>query len=179
MTTLVDYEAYAGEQGNVSPQWPVDSTLERSASHLTLLMFIHPQCPCTRASIGELSELMASCQSRLKVQVLVLAPAQWDRAIIESDIWEAAAAIPGVTVQTDPDGREARRFGALTSGMVVLYGPQGDLRFRGGITGARGHSGLNLGRAAVTSLSVEGERSGSVRGQCSVFGCPLFSPHDL
>jgi hypothetical protein len=76
-----------------------------------------------------------------------------------------------VTVLDDVDGTEARRFGALTSGQVVVYDADGRLRFSGGITPARGHAGDNAGRSAIIAL-LEGASSASV--ETPVFGCSLL-----
>jgi hypothetical protein len=173
MAAMIDYSATAGPVAQAEAQWPNGSTLSRSDERFTLLMFVHPQCPCSRASVGELAELMAGSQKILTAKVIVLAPTGWSITQVQTDIWRSAAEIPGVTVQMDPDGVEAHRFGALTSGQVLLYDPQGQLSFRGGITGARGHFGSNVGRSAVTSL-IGDQQSGAVPTQCPVFGCPLF-----
>ena len=72
----------------------------------------------------------------------------------------------------DDNGVEAARFGAVTSGQTVLYDEDGALLFTGGITGARGHSGDNAGRASVVALFES--RTGRT-SWTSVFGCGLFS----
>jgi hypothetical protein len=76
-------------------------------------------------------------------------------------------------VVIDEGGVEAARFEALTSGQVVLYDGEGRLQFSGGITGARGHLGDNLGLRRVMSLlrGAEPDRTDS-----PVFGCPLHEP---
>jgi hypothetical protein len=56
----------------------------------------------------------------------------------------------------------------------VLYGPQGDLLFQGGITMSRGHEGDNPGRSALESL-VRHKLFNQVR--TSVYGCSLLSTH--
>jgi hypothetical protein len=79
--------------------------------------------------------------------------------------------IPGVTVHLDDAGREARLFASMTSGETLLFDAEGRLKFHGGITASRGHSGDNAGRDALEAL---------LRGQASqqvitpVFGCSLF-----
>jgi hypothetical protein len=78
--------------------------------------------------------------------------------------------IPGVHVVDAPGGREAASFGAETSGHVVSYTPDGSLRFRGGITVARGHEGDNRGKETVLSL-IAGSRPSTE--QHPVYGCPL------
>jgi hypothetical protein len=76
-----------------------------------------------------------------------------------------------VSVRIDEAGREAARFGATTSGHVLLYDRGGRLRFSGGITASRGHVGDNAGRAALLGLLIHGETE---RERTPVFGCPLF-----
>ena len=87
-------------------------------------------------------------------------------------IWRTAAAIPGVTLVRDEDGREARRFGGATSGQALLYDGEGALRFAGGITGSRSHAGDNTGRRSLVALlsGTEPEQAAT-----SVYGCPLFT----
>ena len=52
-------------------------------------------------------------------------------------LWDQAEAIPGVRIWTDVGAVEARRFGAATSGLVLVYDASGRLVFQGGITPAR------------------------------------------
>src|SRR5262245_47284078 len=39
--------------------FPISSRLPRALDRATLFMFVHPECPCTRASLHELSGLLA------------------------------------------------------------------------------------------------------------------------
>jgi hypothetical protein len=127
---------------------------------------------------------MSQCNGKLTASVFVLRPANaapgWER----TDLWENAAAIPGVSVVADEDGKMARRLGAAISGQAVLYGTDGRLLFAGGITQSRGHSGDNAGRAAIVTLVMDSAITATaaaatataahppVRGP--VFGCSLF-----
>ena len=56
---LLNYEKTPGVLANAPSQWPSETSIERHPDFMTLLMFVHPHCPCTRASIGELAILMA------------------------------------------------------------------------------------------------------------------------
>jgi hypothetical protein len=134
-------------------------------------MFVHPDCSCCKASVGELAWLMRTCQGRVNAQVLFYKPARQTTNWAQTDLWLQASAVPGLSVALDEDGREARRFGAETSGQVVLYGTDGRLEFQGGVTLFRGHSGDNPGRAAVQALICHAP---SQVTQTPVFGCPLF-----
>jgi hypothetical protein len=82
--------------------------------------------------------------------------------------------LPDVAVAIDPDGREARAFGARTSGHVFAYDASGQLRFAGGVTAARGHEGGNPGLDRLTA-ALGGWRGGDALSS-PVFGCPLEDP---
>jgi len=76
----------------------------------------------------------------------------------------------------DDDGVEAARFGAATSGQVILYDRDGRLLFSGGITASRGHAGDNDGRDAIVSLLGGGR---GTRHSSPVFGCSLLEPSSV
>jgi hypothetical protein len=165
---------YEIAQGGVRPtpeRWPSTARLNASRECDTLVMFAHPRCPCTRASIEELNRLLAKCEGKVATRVLFFQPSNYPPEWSRGSLWKSAAAIPGVIAQSDTDGLEARRFGAETSGFVVLYSVSGDLLFRGGITGSRGHAGDNAGVEAVVSI-VNGAKAAS--RQTPVFGCSLL-----
>jgi hypothetical protein len=170
---LARYKNTPGEPGLSPADWPAGTHVALARGRDTLLMFAHPQCPCTRASVAELARLMHQVGDRVEAHVLVLKPEGGEAGWEKTDVWTRSAEIPGVSVAADPDGREAARFGASTSGQVVLYDPGGRLLFRGGITGARGHEGDNAGRDHMAALI----RTGSADARESrVFGCALFAP---
>jgi hypothetical protein len=169
---LMAYENRPGASAAAPQRWPVQSRLARAADRPTLVLLAHPQCPCTRASLGELAEILARTGNRPKTYVLFLRPAGFADGWEKSDLWQSAARLPGVTVVRDDEGREARRFGAATSGQTLLYDAGGALVFSGGITGARGQMGANAGQMALINLLGRGDAD---RRGTSVFGCPLFS----
>jgi hypothetical protein len=146
------YENTPGIRMAVPAQWPVASGISPVPGIATLIMFAHPQCPCTRASVGELESLMAHCDGRVRAHVIFYKPHGLPDDWAHTDLWRSAEAIPGVEVQCDEEGAEAGRFGATTSGFVVLYDQLGHLRFNGGITSERGHSGDNEGLSAIVAI---------------------------
>lgn len=176
MTQLTKYAYDSGEPGESMPCWPDASSLVADASRPTLVMFAHPRCPCTRASISELAVLMARAQDKLDAKVAFFRPQGSDSSWTRTDLWSAASIIPNVQVVNDEGGNEFRRFGATTSGHVLMFGTSGELLFQGGITGARGHAGDNLGRDSILQLLDEaqkGQHQSSVKVVTPVFGCPL------
>jgi hypothetical protein len=173
MAVMWDYQYGAGSPARPPAHWPSDTRLERVPDRPTLVMLLHPQCPCSRASIGELARLMARLEGRLTARLLFLKPAGTPDGWEDTDLWQSAAVIPGVTVLADADGAEARRFGALTSGQVVVYDAGGRLLWNGGITPSRGHAGDNEGRDTIVAL-LAGERMEA--RPTPVFGCSLVTP---
>jgi hypothetical protein len=171
LSVLWGYENTPGVAAEPPPMWPAESQIQRAPDSVTLVMLIHPHCPCTRASLGELASVMAHCQGRLKAYVLFLKPTGLSDDWEKTDLWQSAANIPGVYAVVDEGGAEASRFHAATSGQTILYAADGHLLFSGGITASRGHSGDNAGRSAVVSLVNEGAAE---RADTFVFGCPLF-----
>jgi hypothetical protein len=171
--SLMVYEHTPGEDSAVPTHWPVQSKIQRASDKPTLILFAHPRCPCTRASIGELSILTAHFQNRVKVQVVFFQPQGTAKDWTQTDLWHSAMAIPGVSVETDENAIEARCFRVTTSGHVLLYDSDGTLIFNGGITPSRGHSGDNDGRSAITQLL---DHEMATVSRTPVFGCSLFDP---
>lgn len=172
MGLLWNYSNAPGIAGAPPQMWPADSSIQRTTNRATLVMIVHPHCPCTRASMGELARLMAQTEGRLTAYVLVAKPTNFSVGWEQTDLWATAAAIPGVIVMRDNDRAEARRFHAATSGQTMLYDTEGTLRFSGGITAGRGHEGDNHGRSAIVSLITANEAE---HKQTPVFGCALFA----
>ncbi len=181
------YKATPGRPGDPPRQWPAASAIVRNPHRATILMLAHPHCPCTGASLEELSRVMQRVGGGADAHVLFLrphaAPPEWE----DSALWRRARELPGVTARWDVDGREAARFGAYVSGQVVAYDEAGRLIYSGGITGARGHQGDNVGRQRLLSAltSHEADQWGAKRGggtqpvdrhDAEVFGCSLLDP---
>ena len=171
MRALLNYENAPGYIGAVPNFWPAGSKIARNAEHFTLVMLVHPRCPCTRASIGELAQLVARTKTAaVDTYILFWKPknagAEWD----DTQLRRSAAEIPGVHVVTDVDGEEAGLFGAETSGHTELFDRSGNRIFSGGITASRGHAGDNAGETAIESLI---KRQTAKRNSTLVFGCSL------
>jgi len=166
--------AYApAPDGKPAASWPAGTAIPRDSEDFTLVMLAHPQCPCTQASLENLARLMAHAHGRLRAHVVFLRPEGFPAGWEHGKLWDTAAAIPGVSVWTDIGGEKNERFGAWTSGQVLLYDPRGELRFSGGITQGRGHAGDNPGLDAVRAALRPGSQ-GFTSGR--VFGCSLRTP---
>jgi hypothetical protein len=172
LIAMARYESTPGAAATAPRTWPISSSLIRPDDQPTLVMFVHPRCPCTRASIAQLTEVMASAHQPAAVHVVFCTPPHAESSWYESDSLADVAAIPGITVIRDEGGVEAHRFGASTSGQVLVFNQAGSLAFEGGITAGRGHVGDSLGSSAVATIL--SRRQPAVR-QTPVFGCDLFA----
>lgn len=169
---LIAYSTERGEQVKITKMdWPTASRLEHDSNRLTLVTFIHPHCPCSRASLNELCKIMSRAHKNINCQIVFLKPEQFESGWEKTDLWQTACTIPGASCLVDSNGNEAQNFSARTSGQTFLYDNKGKLVFSGGITGSRGHEGDNPGQIAIEDLAMKKKAGNS----CSpVFGCPLF-----
>lgn len=157
--------------GKAPIAWPAEVALARVPGRPTLVTCVHPRCPCTRASLAQLSELLIRYPGRVNAYVVFEIPPGLTDDARERELWKTASKIPQVTPVVDVDGSIGRHFGAQTSGETFFYDANGSLRFSGGITAARGHVGDNDGSSAIEDLlnSVPPKTA-----KTHVFGCELW-----
>lgn len=171
MGALAASTSTPGANAEAPARWPAASTIRTTPERATLVMFAHPHCPCTRASIHELARLQARLPEQLLINVLFMSPPDGDEDWQQTDLQRSARAIPGAIVSTDRGGLEAERFGVRTSGQTLVYGPDGSLLFRGGITPSRGHEGDSAGRAYIVAQLTKAQSAGA---DSYVYGCSLI-----
>jgi len=162
-----------GEQLAAPGAWPAGSGIASSAGMANMVVFAHPRCPCTEAGMGEIERLLAETNGQARVHVIFYKPPGAPDEWAHTALWTRAAALPHADVRCDQDGAEAKRFGATTSGYVLLYDATGHLRYHGGITAERGHEGDNEGLSAMVAiLRGEEPRVTSI----PVLGCSFSGP---
>ena len=164
------YKTTPGAQALLQPRWPEASRIPRDAARPTLVMMAHPHCPCTRASVGELENLMQRLRGKVAARVVFVVPKDAPKGWAETDTWRTVQGSPGLASWIDEGGVEAARFGARTSGQVFLFAANGRLLFSGGITPIRGHLGDSAGQERIVSLVTTGKADAA---SSRVFGCAL------
>lgn len=172
----IRHELSAATQADPPRLWPVaaDSLLQAGsvgsseASSRVLLIFLHPHCPCSRASLTELTRVLADLSGPTQALVLFVKPPGTPVGWEESNLWKAAQQTPGVTVACDEGGRWADIFEATHSGQTRVY-DHGQLVFHGGITAGRGH----VGPSSASELLVAQLHHPSGLKCTPAFGCPL------
>lgn len=175
------YGTTEGKQEEAPAYWPegLQAMIHPDPARSTLVLFAHPLCPCTRASLYELESVANRLFGMVDLHILFFSPSdtsamsdQWQA----SDLKKLASRLPGTQMHADVDGQIARHFGAYTSGQVLLYDTAGKLQFAGGVTPSRGHAGTNPGRALVISSILGDDGVDPLAPRVNpVYGCSLHS----
>jgi len=177
LRVLMEFDQTAGARAEAPARWPAPSAIQPAGDRPTLLVFAHPFCGCTAATLGELDRIPARrSPNSLQPAITVLFARPKGSGWQTSPLWDHARQLAGghvtVNVLWDDEGREARRFGVRTSGEVLLYDRHGDLLFHGGVTGSRGHAGDNFGADQLVAALDSGLPAKTAH---LVFGCALES----
>lgn len=176
---LIHYASRPGATMDASSKWPADTHLSRSAQHPTLIMFAHPHCPCSRASVDELADIVSECQGSVDVQIVFYCPNLTDANWKETSLVRQAAQLSKAAIFFDCNAQELQRFRATISGQVMLFSTTGKLLFNGGITASRGHVGESYGKSSVISLLRTPPQTilaSTTAQRFPTFGCTLVQP---
>lgn len=131
----------------------------------TVVVAVHPQCPCTRATLASLAAVLGDQPGIAAVRLVVCGRTTAGGAFGDP----TSNMLPGAVTLWDDTGALAASLGAVTSGTVIVLEPSGSVLFRGGITPSRGHEGDCQGRRLLVA-AIQGRRATAAT---PVFGCPL------
>jgi hypothetical protein len=163
------YKLTAGPEPEAPEVWPAGSALHATAGVANVVFVAHPRCPCTTASMTELARLTDELHGRATIHVVIVKPDGADHDFEQGSILDRARSI-GADVMVDLGGKEAARFGAIVSGSTIVYGADGKLVFRGGLTTARGHEGRGPAHDRILALL---DRRAADLATAPTFGCAL------
>lgn len=147
--------------------------LPRVGGDVTVMMFVHPRCPCTPASLTEFARVLKNKPINVRAQIVFFSPLDANAAWTTGAVWEQAKGIEGAEVVLDRGGALAQRSTARTSGQVIVYGSQGEVLFEGGVTAGRGMAGDSAGARSLAQ-ALRGEPISA--NHTPVYGCSLESP---
>ena len=152
------------------PAWPVMTTSLPASKTFRIVLFAHPCCPCTRATLEELNESLTRLPKDTSVSIVFVTAGLAESDVAGSPNVALARQLSGVQVRFDCTGEEARRLNATVSGEVFAFDRAGRLVFQGGLTPGRGHQGESAGQKRLEQLA-----SGLAHEPCTapVFGCHL------
>jgi len=165
--------AYEEKPGAIGPA--PGAIAERDDERPLLRLFIHPHCPCSKASLTELAWILDHVKEPLECEVVFVRPDGVPQGWEKGSSWDKVQSMPNVRTRVDEGGALAKVHGVKTSGHVVLIDPTGQVLFSGGITELRGHVGDNAGRRLLLArLRHETKEI----GRNDVFGCPVLNPNE-
>lgn len=171
----MSYQTQAGVAAVSPTQWPSEVGLPFDAQRFNVVVFAHPKCPCTRATLDELEVVLTRRRSEIRATLCIFDPEGVPSDWAETALVRMAKGISGLTVVVDQNGAMAAKFGAVTSGQVLMFDRESRRVFSGGITGSRGQAGENHGRNLLLALA-GGEICGSA--PTAVYGCALRDEAD-
>src|SRR4051794_27195181 len=96
VTTLVliaRYKATPGELGSAPDAWPGASAIQPTPGLANVVLFAHPQCPCTKASMTELARLADELGPTAAIHVVLVRPADAEVGFEEGTLADRARAI--------------------------------------------------------------------------------------
>ena len=162
------YERTPGAKFDAPLERPPESSLDFSHDKFTLIMFVHPHCPCVSASVTELETIATRYEEKLSARVVFVrppgVPTEWEKG----SLWTQVGKCAHLTSTIDEDGVEAGRFGARTSGHAYLLSPEGRIVFEGGLTESRGGCA-----SKQSSIGMWIEHDRDAPSSTPVYGCPL------
>ncbi|MGP1346078.1 MAG: hypothetical protein ACTS3F_05335 [Phycisphaerales bacterium] len=157
------------------PGWSPPEALRVPSDRACLVLFAHPKCPCTRATMAALERLRRDHSGLLAMRVVFYEPINADASWRGTELWERALALEESLAIADPGGAMSMAAGAVASGTVIFMDHSGQERFRGGITPARGHEGDSVGSIAIRAI-LRGESPG--HNSASVYGCRIVGAEE-
>lgn len=172
----------------LATEWPASTKLARGSTSGHLVVFVHPYCPCTRATLWNLDGAVDS--TNLTVSIVQLRTESLAAVHYPISSIASTADKNGWNLILDNEGVETDNFGASTSGECMLFNSKGSLLFAGGVTASRGHTGNNQGLDTLKDLierinskscdhnssqDIVQSDGGTQWAQFPTFGCPLLT----
>ncbi len=102
------FDGTAGTGSQPPITWPENKLISLDSHRDTLLMFLHPHCPCSAASLTDLSKLMTSFKSPPAAYLVNVVPPGASVDWAQSELIESAKTIAHVIVLDDVDGKTGR-----------------------------------------------------------------------
>lgn len=146
--------------------------LAQPSEAFQIVIFAHPFCPCTQATLDKLDESLTRFPAKTSIRVIFVIEGLERSSVEESSSIAFARRLPKVEVQFDDTGEAVLHWGARVSGEVFAFNRSGHCVFHGGLTSGRGHKGDSLGQKEL-----ERRAAGGCDEQYAgpVFGCALPS----
>ncbi len=150
--------------------FPANNWVKLNTRKNNLVLFLHPHCPCSFATVNELKRVLARTDVDLSV-VFIDLDKSYD--LSRQELFKQVSQIKAAKIIIDKNNVMTKAFKVYTSGTILAYNKDGGLIFQGGITAGRGEEGDNLAKnKLVQSLKCQ------KMSQAQVFGCSLLDSKD-
>jgi hypothetical protein len=162
---MMAFDSTPGKAALAPAHWPTQTALTRTPGRKQLVMFVHPECTCTLASLEQLRRLETLTGNSIAAEIVI-----WHSAVSRKPRdWNREGG--GAIVFDDKDGQESRLFGAQTSGQTLIYDENGTLAYAGGLTVFRAEPGGDpLLKRILQGIGPQGQQTAL---EMAVFGCPI------
>lgn len=169
---MARYQSTPGQGAQAARRMPTVAQMTPIAGAGTIVMFVHPRCSCSQASVSELERLVGQIPERTATYVVCVVPPNVEAGWLDTPLVSRLKSLAGIVVLDDINGELLSAFDAKTSGETFVYDKNTNRIFHGGITRSRGHEGTSAGRVAVAALL-----GGRTQNSCTtpIFGCPLVA----
>ncbi len=141
------------------------------SSEYSLILFLHPKCSCSRATIRELKSVLSRAPQAYQLTVVMYCPEEKPESWTEG-VNERLARRLGPRKWVVDSGELFSRNHILDSGHVLCFDRNQELRFSGGVTVSRPHEGPNQARLALARILDGGPQA---KVHFPVFGCSIHS----
>ena len=193
---MMVYESQPAPLAVSAQSWPSQTAAQRISGKYSLVVFIHPHCPCSRATLDTISRIITHHEKVLSTTLFFVLPDDVSRDWVKTDLYQRAQELVSAVVKIDSAAIEANRFGGTTSGHALLYSPSGSLVFSGGLTDARGKFGESVSEWQINSLLLGDKAQANntaknldqdpaknlahnLAQNLPVFGCALTNSHQV
>jgi hypothetical protein len=130
-------------------------------------LYIHPDCPCTLATLRLLDQLWDELPTKPRLDIYIasydLPNTKWS----ESKNYTLAATLTSARIWEDTNADRAKQHEAQVSGTLLVRNGQGKLLFRGGISSSRSCDDPGSSFFALRYLLTSGQSIEPTR----VYGC--------
>ncbi len=167
---LYNYSLKPANMQQVLKNWPEESKIKFAKNQANLVLFLHPHCQCSEASLAELQKIQAQFHKKFKTHLVFILPEGTEQDWIHTKLWKKSQNLANTELIIDKSLQEAKVFASTSSGQVYLFNKERELIFLGGITSARGHQGDSIGNSAIKAYFRSGNMSVE---KAPSFGCSL------
>lgn len=173
---MLIFQFTPGKMGKVFNDFPQKSKLVLDQTLPTLILFLHPKCTCSKASVEEIKIIKSSIKKEFKL-IAVVQTASLKLTDELEKLKEELSTLPHSTIVNDSYSFETNLFSVKTSGQIYIYSSFGELIYTGGSTSSRGTSSPSELRRTIASILETNKKPHQLITK-SIYGCEMDNKND-